>query len=162
MIPKPKNSREWRDTYVHRLLGLKAAQRVAQLLPLFEQEHPDDQRPREAIKALKDWAADRRPLTMAEVRALSLAAHAAAQVAATPAAKYVARAAGQAVATWHVPTHALAAFEYAGRAAVAQRSKPAPQKQRPTATSCHARQLQRQGRTHPPPNRKKAGRKAAR
>jgi hypothetical protein len=53
---------------------------------------------------------------MAEVRKLSLDAHAAARGAKTDAARFAARAAGQAVATWHVPTHALAVPIYARKA----------------------------------------------
>lgn len=117
-IPKPKNSSEWRDSYYHRQLGLKAANEVERLLPLFEKELPTDTRPREAVEAIKAWSQGRRKLGMAEVRALSLAAHAAAKVAKSDAAKAVAHAAGQAVGTWHVPTHALGAFGYAGRARV--------------------------------------------
>jgi hypothetical protein len=60
---------------------------------------------------------------IAEVRRLSLDSHAAAREAKSDAAKFVAHAAGQAVATWHVPTHALGAFGYAGRARVASKGK---------------------------------------
>jgi hypothetical protein len=54
---------------------------------------------------------------------LSLDAHAAAREAKSEVAKYAAHAAGQAVASWHVPTHSLAAFSYAGKAAIAAREK---------------------------------------
>jgi hypothetical protein len=113
---KPKNSREWRDTYYHKLLGSKAAKRVERILPLFEKERPHDKRPHQAIEALRAWSEGTRKLSMSEVRKLSLSAHAAAKEAATDLAKCVAHAAGQAIGTWHVPTHALGAFEYAGRA----------------------------------------------
>jgi len=36
---------------------------------------------------------------------------------------YAAHAAGQAAGTWHVPTHALGAFGYAGRAIMASKKK---------------------------------------
>ena len=49
---------------------------------------------------------------MAEVRRLSLGSHAAARGARTDAARFAARAAGQAVAVWHVPSHALAVPHY--------------------------------------------------
>ena len=113
---KPATSREWRDTYYHKLLGLKAAQRVETILPLFEKERPNDKRPHKALEALRAWSEGRRTLSMSEVRKLSLSSHAAAKDATTDLAKCVAHAAGQAVGTWHVPTHALGAFEYAGRA----------------------------------------------
>ena len=120
-LVKPKNSREWRDTYYHRLLGLKAAKRVETVLPLFEKERPDDKRPRRAIEALRAWSEGRRKLSMSEVRKLSLSSHAAAKEAATEKAKCVAHAAGQAIGTWHAPAHALGAFEYAGRAFILKR-----------------------------------------
>jgi hypothetical protein len=113
---KPKSSREWRDSYYHRLLGLKAAKRVESILSIFEKERPNDKRPRKAIDALRAWSEGTRVLRMSEVRKLSLGSHAAAKASATEIAKCVAHAAGQAIATWHVPTHALGAFEYAGRA----------------------------------------------
>lgn len=115
-IGKPKDSQEWRDSYYHRLFGLKAALESERLLPLFEKECPNDDRPRQAVRAIKEWAEGKRKLGMAEVRKLSLGAHAAARGARSDAAKYAAHAAGQAVGTWHVPTHALGAFMYAGRA----------------------------------------------
>ena len=118
-VPKPKDSRSWRDTYYHRLFGLMAAKEVERVLPIFEKECPDDDRPRRAMQAVMAWAQGQRELGMAEVRELSLAAHAAAREAKTDGAKFAARAAGQAVASWHVPTHALGAFSYAARARVA-------------------------------------------
>jgi len=121
--PKPKNSSEWRDTYYHKLLGLKAASRVESILPIFEKARPHDRRPHKAIAALAAWAHGRRKLGMTEVRRLSLASHAAAKMVADDAAKCVAHAAGQAIGTWHAPAHALGAFEYAGRATIFERLK---------------------------------------
>ncbi len=117
-----KESALWRDSYYHKLFGLKAAEEVMCLLPLFEKENPNDNRPRIAIEVLLAWATGEHTLGMAEVRKLSLDAHAAAREAKSDTARFVARAAGQAVATWHVPTHALAAFGYAGRARVASKN----------------------------------------
>lgn len=114
--PKPKDSKAWRDSYYHKLFGWKAGQMAEQVLPIFEKENPRDQRPRLAIQAIKAWAQGKRKLSMAEVRKLSLDAHAAARAAKTPATRFAARSAGQAVATWHVPTHALAASLYAEKA----------------------------------------------
>ncbi len=118
---KTRNSPEWRDTYYHKLLGLKAAQRVERILPLFEKERPHDKRPHHAVEAVRAWSEGKRRLSMSEVRTLSLAAHAAAKDARTELTKCVAHAAGQAIGTWHVPTHALGAFEYAGRASILKR-----------------------------------------
>jgi hypothetical protein len=126
---KPKDSSSWRDSYYHRLFGLKAANEVTRLLPLFEKERPNDDRPRKAIDAIRAWSEGKRKLTMAEVRKLSLASHAAAKEAKSDAARAVAHAAGQAIGTWHVPTHALGAFGYAGRArAIAAKQKSAIKK----------------------------------
>lgn len=108
-----RNSRE------HRLLALKVAGQAMRVLPIFEKQHPDDDRPRQAIEAIRDWAQGKRELGMAEVRKLSLGSHAAARVAKTDAARFAARATGQAVATWHVPNHALAVPEYVRKAIVA-------------------------------------------
>ena len=122
-MKKPKNSGSWRDTYYHKLFGLKAAKEAGAVLPLFEKERPNDDRPRKAVESLKDWAEGTKKLGMKEVRKLSLDAHAAARDAKTGAARFAAHAAGQAVATWHVPTHALAAFGYAGRARIAGKKR---------------------------------------
>lgn len=111
-----RDSKYWRDTYYHKQFGLKAAGIVEYVLPIFEKECPKDDRPRKAMEAIRSWAQGKRKLGMAEVRKLSLGAHTAARGTKTDAAKFVAHAAGQAVGTWHVPTHALGAFVYAGRA----------------------------------------------
>lgn len=118
---KPNDSKLWRDSYYHKLFGFKAALEAGRVLKFFEKERPDDKRPRDAIKAIKEWAEDKRILGMKEVRKLSLDAHAAAREVKSNEAKYAAHAAGQAVGTWHVPTHALGAFSYAGKAIIASR-----------------------------------------
>ena len=119
--PKPKDSKLWRDSYYHKLFGFKAAKEAERVLKFFENERPSDTRPREAIEAIKEWAEDKRTLGMKEVRKLSLNAHAAARDVKSDVAKFAAHAAGQAVGTWHVPTHALGAFGYAGRATTASK-----------------------------------------
>jgi hypothetical protein len=119
--PKPNDSKLWRDSYYHKLFGFKAAIEAEKVLKFFEKERPDDKRPRDAIKAIKAWAEDKRILEMKEVRKLSLDAHSAARDVKSNEAKYAAHAAGQAVGTWHVPTHALGAFSYAGKAIIASK-----------------------------------------
>jgi hypothetical protein len=74
-----------RNSATHRAWALEAASLAEQVLPLFEKEHPDDNRPRQAIEAIRDWAQGRRELGMAEVRKLSLSSHAAAREARTDA-----------------------------------------------------------------------------
>ena len=121
--PKPKDSKLWRDSYYHKLFGLKAAIEAEKVLKHFEKERPNDKRPRKAIDAIREWAEDQRTLGMKVVRKLSLDAHAAARDVESDAAKYAAHAAGQAVGTWHAPAHALGAFGYAGRAFIAGKNK---------------------------------------
>jgi hypothetical protein len=106
------------------LFALKAANEAERVLPIFEKEHPDDDRPRQAIEAIMGWAQGKRELGMAEVRKLSLGSHAAAREAKSDAARFAARAAGQAVATWHVPTHAMAVPYYVCKAISGSRDKP--------------------------------------
>lgn len=120
---KPKDSKQWRDSYYHKLFGLKAANEAERVLKYFEEERPNDKRPRKAIDAIKEWSEDKRTLGMIEVRKLSLDAHAAAHDVKSDAAKFAAHAAGQAVGTWHAPAHALGAFGYAGRAIIAGQNR---------------------------------------
>lgn len=116
-------SRE-RDSRYHRRFALLAAKEAEKVLPLFECERPRDGRPRQAIATIRAWAQGKQTLGMAEVRRLALGAHAAARAAKTDAARYAARAAGHAVATWHVPTHAMAVPIYACKAILADRNPP--------------------------------------
>jgi hypothetical protein len=97
----------------HRTLAIWAVDCAERVLPYFEQNHPEDRRPREAIEALREWVRTG-VFRMAEIRRASLASHAAARdVGEDSAARSAARAAGQAVATAHVPTHSIGAANYA-------------------------------------------------
>ena len=120
----------------HRAVALRAAREAMAVLPLFEADRPRDMRPRDAIVAIQAWARGKRELGMNATRRLSLKAHAAARAAKTEAARFAARAAGHAVATWHVPTHALGAPLYAdkARAASAEAKKTARRKQGATTS----------------------------
>jgi hypothetical protein len=109
-----------RNTKNHRRFALLAAREAELVLPFFQEERPDDDRPRLSLEAIKAWANGERDLGMAEVRKLSLDSHAAAREAVSEAARFAARAAGHAVATWHVPTHAMGAPIYARKAFVAR------------------------------------------
>ena len=111
---------ELADRADHKTLAVWAADCAERVLPYFEQERPRDDRPRKAIEHLRKWVRTGE-FHMAEVRGASLAAHAAAREvpegnAAAAAAHSAARAAGQAVATAHVPRHALGAGLYAATA----------------------------------------------
>jgi hypothetical protein len=96
-----------------------AADCAERVLPFFEKAYPGDDRPRKAIETGRTWVRTG-VFRMAEIRGASLAAHAAARDAdGGSAAQYAARAAGQAVATAHVPQHAYGAAWYALKAVAA-------------------------------------------
>ncbi|WP_420341005.1 putative immunity protein [Thermogemmatispora carboxidivorans] len=101
------------NTNDHRILGLWAADCAEHLLPFFEERYPDDPRPREAIRTLRAWA-QTGEFHMKAIRSAALAAHASAKGVKRdePAAGFAAHAAGQAVSTAHVPTHALGTVVY--------------------------------------------------
>jgi hypothetical protein len=107
----------------HRVLAIWAAECAERVLPLFEKEFPQDDRPRTAILKLREW--ERTGLfQMAEVHKASLNAHAAAREAkAGSSAQFAARACGQAMATAHVKTHSIAAAWYAAKAIWAKEGK---------------------------------------
>lgn len=121
-----------RSSRYHRRFAQLAAAEAGRVLPLFEKACPKDERPRAAVEAIRAWAQGKRTLGMAEVRRLSLGAHAAARAAPSDAARFAARAAGHAVATWHVPTHAMAVPMYACKAILAGRCRP----DRPASPVC--------------------------
>ncbi len=97
----------------HKTLAVWAIDCAERVLPYFEQQYPEDHRPRNAIETLQTWI-NTGVFKMAVIRNASLASHAAArEVGEDTAARSAARAAGQAVATAHVPTHSIAAAIYA-------------------------------------------------
>jgi hypothetical protein len=100
----------------HKTLAVWACDCAERALPYFENEYPQDNRPRLAIEAGRAWVKTG-VFKMADVRKSALAAHVAArEVNDDDAARSAARAAGHAVATAHVPTHAVAAAIYAATA----------------------------------------------
>ena len=99
----------------HRVLGIWAADSAKRVLPIFEKEYPEDDHPRKAIKTLRRWIKDG-VFKMKDIRKASLDSHASARISKDDAAKSAARAAGQAVATAHVRTHAIGAAIYAATA----------------------------------------------
>ncbi len=97
----------------HKTLAVWAIDCVERVLPHFEDEYPEDHRPRNAVEALQAWISTG-VFKMADIRKASLASHAAArEVGEDNAARSAARAAGQAVATAHVPAHSMSAANYA-------------------------------------------------
>ena len=97
----------------HKTLAVWAVDCVERVMPYFEEEYPEDHRPRNAIEACREWVRTG-VFKMANIRKAALASHAAArEVGEDNAARSAARAAGQAVATAHVPTHSIGAANYA-------------------------------------------------
>ena len=97
----------------HKTLAVWAIDCAERVLPHFEEKHPEDHRPRNAIETLQTWI-NIGVFKMAVIRKASLDAHAAArEVGEDNSARSGARAAGQAVATAHVPAHSLGAANYA-------------------------------------------------
>ena len=120
-MKKPKFSVTHKDESIlalvrkadHKTMASWAIDCVGRVLPCFEAEYPEDDRPRAAIESLRKWMRTG-IFRMADVRKAALGAHAAArEVGEDNAARSAARAAGQAVATTHVPTHSIGAANYA-------------------------------------------------
>jgi len=104
---------ELTDKTDHRTLAIWAIACAERVMPYFEEAHPEDPRPRQALETLQAWI-DTGVFHMAVIRGASLASHAAArEVGEDNPARSAARAAGQAVATAHVRTHAPGAAIYA-------------------------------------------------
>ena len=97
----------------HKVLAAWAMACAERVMPYFEGAFPDVRRPRRALETLQAWI-DTGEFSMAIIRKASLDAHAAArEVGEDSPARSAARAAGQAVATAHVRTHAPGAAAYA-------------------------------------------------
>jgi hypothetical protein len=107
----------------HQRLALWAADCAEHVLPLFERERPEDDRPRRAIVAGRAWA--RGEVSWWDARAAGGHANAAARDL-KGAARHAAYAAGQAGAVGHVAAHELGAAAYAIRAVQAAAKAAAP------------------------------------
>ena len=97
---------------------LWAADCAEQVLHLFEEKYPADERPRKAVEVARAWANGE--IKVGEARSAAFAAHAAARAAVQVSARAAARAAGHAAATAHVSTHARHAAAYASKSAAAK------------------------------------------
>jgi hypothetical protein len=104
------------------VLAIWAADCAERVLPYFEEKYPEDDRPRKAIAALHEWIRTG-VFSMLVIREASLGAHAAAKGKAEQDAVFAVHAAGQAVGTVHVVTHALGASLYGIRAVAAYSGK---------------------------------------
>jgi hypothetical protein len=98
----------------HHLLAIWAADCAEHVLHHFEQERPQDDRPRRAIDLGRAWA--RGEIKWAEARTAAGHANAAARHL-RGAARHAAYAAGQAAAVGHVAAHELGAAAYGIKAA---------------------------------------------
>lgn len=125
------------DVADHKALVLWACDCTEHVLPYFDEDRPEDGRPRKAIEAARAWT--RGEIPFPEVRVAAFAAHAAARDVGQPAARAAARSAGHAAATAHVPDHARHAASYA---VTAVRSAAGPNHVAAAATEERARQVQ--------------------
>ena len=101
------------DKTAQKVLAVWAIDCAKRVLPYFEKEYPHDNRPRQALEILQKWI-DTGAFKMSVIRGASLASHAAArETGEDNPARSAARAAGQAVATAHVLTHAVGSAIYA-------------------------------------------------
>jgi hypothetical protein len=108
----------------HKTLAAWAIDCAERVLPYFEEQYPNDPRPRTALETLQTWI-NTGVFRMAVIRKASLDSHAAARdVGEDNAARSAARAAGQAVATAHVPIHAIGGAIY-GLQAIHRATDPA-------------------------------------
>jgi len=99
-----------------KILAIWAIDCAERVMPYFEENYPQDNRPRQAIETLKTWI-KRGVFSMIAIRKASLDSHAAArEVGEDSPARSAARAAGQAVATAHVPRHSYGSAIYAQQA----------------------------------------------
>jgi hypothetical protein len=97
----------------HKALASWAVACVERVFSFLKKEYPAEQRPTVAIEALQKWI-DTGVFKMQVIRKASLDSHAfAKEIGNDSPAASVAHAAGQAVATAHVPLHALGAANYA-------------------------------------------------
>lgn len=101
-----------------RLLAIWAVDCAKHVIPFFEKKYKTDNRPRKAIEVCQNWI-NTGVFKMADIRGASLDAHAAARKAKDNAARFAARAAGQAVATAHVPQHAYGSSYYSLKTIIA-------------------------------------------
>jgi hypothetical protein len=100
----------------HKTVALWAIACAERVMPYFEENYPQDHRPRHALETLQTWI-ETGVFQMAVIRKASLDAHAAAREGGEESpARSAARAAGQAVATAHVPRHAYGVALYAQQA----------------------------------------------
>jgi hypothetical protein len=86
---------------------------VEHVLPFFEENYPNDKRPRKALEVARAWLKGEKSVD--EVRSAAFESHAAARGVEDSKAYAVARSAGHAAATVHATGHAVHAANYAAK-----------------------------------------------
>lgn len=97
----------------HRTLVLWSIECAERILQIFEEKHPQDKRPREAVEAAKAWACGKIKMPVAKKAAHATHNAATAVAKEDPAACAAARVMGHVVGTVHVETHAMGFVLYA-------------------------------------------------
>ena len=113
LVPHKAYFMELVKTVDQKTLAVWAIDCAERVLPYFEDNYPQDHRPRTALETLQTWI-ETGVFKMAVIRKASLDSHAAArEVGEDNPARSAARAAGQAVGTAHVADHSMGAAMYA-------------------------------------------------
>ena len=108
-----KKIAELASTLDKKTLAIWASDCAEHVLSYFEEKHPNDNRPRKAIEAVRAWINGEG--SVIEARSASSAAHAAARSTKDDLSLAAARAAGQAAATAHAAGHAIHTANYAAK-----------------------------------------------
>ncbi len=87
-----------------------------QILPIYQKCYPNDNRPRMALDASRDWFNGLKKLPEVKNIILNECHQAAREAEGNPAVQAAARALGQAAACFHTPTHSLGIAFYGGAA----------------------------------------------
>lgn len=103
--------RELIEKQKHRTLVSWVIECAEHVLPIFEERHPNDSRPRDAVKAAEAWSHGDIKMSIAK-KAAHAAHNAATEAEFDPAACAAARAMGHVVGTVHVETHAIGLVIY--------------------------------------------------
>lgn len=127
------------EPQIHKTLASWAASCAEHTLCIFEEEYPDDKRPRLAIETLRSWTDGR--ASMVDCRKAAFAAHAAAREAKSLASIAAARSAGQAAAVAHMWNHAPHAANYAAKAVELRSDEDEPAQARDTERDWQWNQL---------------------
>lgn len=119
---------KYNDDYMVKLMGLIASQSKLtisnwcinyaeeEILPIYKKYYPNDDRPKMALDASRDWFNGKKKLPEVKDIILNQCHQAAREATENPAAEAAARTLGQAAACFHAPTHSLGLAFYGGAA----------------------------------------------